>query len=178
MEKSSIWKSMLVRGLIAVVLGVMVMVWPDTTVKIIVMLVGIWILIDGILLIANVFQAEAGWEKGLSGIVGLAALIVAFYCIFRPGVAAATVIWFIGIWILIRAVFGFFSAFGSDLAGSRWLAFLGVLIDLVLGILFITHPNSSATGLAWLFGLLILVGGVVAIAGAFATRGQEKSLTA
>ena len=53
--------------------------------------------------------------------LGLAALVVAFYCIFRPGVAASTVIWVIAAWLIVRGVFELFAAFGGLLL--LWLAF-------------------------------------------------------
>lgn len=164
------WKSMLVRGLAAAAIGIAVMVWPDITVKILVMLVGIWILIDGIGLMVAAVRAESGAAKGMYGLLGLLALVAAFYCIFRPGVAASTVIWVIGIWLIVRAVFELFAAFGSGLGMPRWLALLGAAIDFVLGIVFVTHPDKSATGLSWLFGLFILLGGILLVWLAFVAR--------
>ena len=46
---------------------------------------------------------------------------MAFYCIFRPGVAASTVIWVIAAWLIVRGVFELFAAFGGLLL--LWLAF-------------------------------------------------------
>lgn len=172
------WKSLLVRGLIAVVLGVMVMIWPDITMKVLVFLVGLWALVDGIALLVDAFRAHSGGEKGLLGLLGVAALIVAFFCLFRPGVAAATVVWFIGVWLIIRALFEFFAAFGSDLPMPRWLAFLSAAIDLALGLIFVIHPHASANGIAWLLGLFIVIGGILSIALAFTARSAAKEIGA
>lgn len=46
---------------------------------------------------------------------------MAFYCIFRPGVAASTVAWVIGVWLIVRGAFELFAAFGGLLL--LWLAF-------------------------------------------------------
>ncbi|HCB05211.1 MAG TPA: DUF308 domain-containing protein [Nocardioides sp.] len=164
------WKSLLVRGLVAAAIGIAVMVWPDITLKILVILVGIWVLIDGIGLIVAAFRAESGAAKGLYGLLGLLALVAAFFCIFRPGVAASTVIWVLGVWLIIRGLFELFAAFGSGLGMPRWLALLGAVVDFVLGIVFVTHPDKSATGLSWLFGLFILLGGILLVSLAFVAR--------
>ncbi len=164
------WKAMLVRGLVAAAIGVAVMVWPDITLRVLVILVGVWVLIDGIGFLVAAIRAPSGAAKGLFGLLGVLALVAAFFCIFRPGVAASTVIWVIGVWLIIRGIFELFAAFGSSLGMSRWLAFLSAAVDLVLGILFVTHPDQTATGLSWLFGLFILIGGVVLVWLAFVAR--------
>ncbi|WP_168929373.1 DUF308 domain-containing protein [Nocardioides sp. GY 10113] len=157
------WKALLVRGLAAAAIGIAVMVWPDITLKVLVILVGVWALADGIGLLAAAIRAPSGAAKGLFGLLGVLALIAAFFCIFRPGVAASTVIWVIGFWLLIRGIFEVFAAFGGSLGMSRWLAFLSAAVDLALGILFVTHPDKTATGLSWLFGLFILMGGALLV---------------
>ncbi|MEQ6901906.1 DUF308 domain-containing protein [Nocardioides sp. YIM 152588] len=172
------WKAMLVRGLTAAAIGVAVMVWPDITLKILVILVGLWALIDGIGLLVAAFRAPSGAAKGLFGVLGVLALVAAFFCIFRPGVAASTVIWVIGVWLLIRGVFELFAAFGGALGMSRWLAFVSAAVDLVLGILFVTHPDKSATGLSWLFGLFILIGGALLVWLAFVARKGPSDVVA
>jgi len=164
------WRSLLVRGVAAAAIGVAVMVWPDITLKILVMLIGVWILIDGIGLLAAAVASDSGAAKGLYGLLGLLALIAAFYCIFRPGVAAGTVIWVIGIWMIVRGVFELFAAFGSGLGMPRWLALLSAAVDFVLGIVFVTHPDQTATGLSWLFGLFILLLGILLVWLAFIAR--------
>lgn len=164
------WKSMLVRGLAAAAIGVAVMVWPDITLKILVILVGVWILIDGIGLVVAALRAQSGAAKGLFGLLGLLALVASFFCIFRPGMAAGTVIWVIGVWLIIRGVFELFAAFGSGLGMPRWLAFLSAAVDFVLGVVFVTHPDKTATGLSWLFGLFILLGGILLVWLAFVAR--------
>ncbi|QLQ11325.1 MAG: DUF308 domain-containing protein [Nocardioidaceae bacterium] len=166
----------MLRGLITVALGIIVMVWPDITLKVLVILVGIWALIEGIGLLADMVQAKSGTQKGLLGLFGLISLVVAFYCLFRPSVAAATVIWFIGIWLIIRAVFGLFAAFGSDLQTSRLIALLVAAVDLALGLIFVIHPHRTANGIAWLLGLFILVSGLLTIWLAFSSRGARKDI--
>lgn len=164
------WRAMFVRGLAAAAIGVAVMVWPDITLKVLVVLVGFWALVDGIGFVAAALRAPSGGAKGMFGLLGVLALVAAFFCIVRPGLAASTVIWVIGSWLVVRGIFELFAAFGSALGAPRWLALLSAAVDLVLGILFVTHPDRTATGLSWLFGLFILIGGVLLVWLAFVAR--------
>lgn len=163
------WKALLARGLAAAVIGVAVMIWPGITVTVLVVLVGVWALLDGIGLLVAAIRAPSAAAKGLFGLFGVLALVAAFFCIFRPGVAVSTVIWVIGAWLIVRGIFELFAAFGG-LGRSRWLALLGAVVDLVLGVLFVTHPDRSAKGLSWLFGLFILIGGILLVWLAFVAR--------
>ncbi len=163
------WKALLARGLAAAVIGVAVMIWPGITVTVLVVLVGVWALLDGIGLLVAAIRAPSAAAKGLFGLFGVLALVAAFFCIFRPGVAVSTVIWVIGAWLIVRGIFELFAAFGG-LGRSRWLALLGAVVDLVLGVLFVTHPDRSAEGLSWLFGLFILIGGILLVWLAFVAR--------
>ena len=75
-------------------LGIVLVAWPQATIVVLMVLVGIWALIDGIGLAAQVFAkgASAG-QRVFFGVMALIALVVALVAIFRPGTAASVVTW-------------------------------------------------------------------------------------
>ena len=116
------WKLLLLRGVIGIVLGIVLIAWPQATIVVLMVLIGIWALIDGIGLAAQVFAKGAGTgQRVLFGVMALVALVVALFAIFRPGVAASAVTWFIGIWLLVRGLFELVGAFSSTITAPRWL---------------------------------------------------------
>jgi uncharacterized membrane protein HdeD (DUF308 family) len=173
------WKLLLLRGVIGIVFGVVIMVWPQATITVLMVLVGIWALVDGIGLAAQVFAkgASAG-QRVFFGVMALVALVVALVAIFRPGTAASAIIWVAGIWLLVRGVFELVGAFSSTVTAPRWLLVLGALLDLVLGYLFVTSSAKSAVALAWLIGLLSVAWGIVFVVLALAARSAAKDLPA
>ena len=171
------WKLLLLRGVIGIVLGIILIVWPQATIVVIMVLFGVWALIDGIGLAAQVFEKGAGTgQRVLFGVMALVALVVAMVAIFNPNKAASVITWLVGIWLLVRGLFELVGAFSSTVATPRWLLVLGALLDLVLGWLFVTHPGESAKGVAVVIGILAIAWGVVFVVLALAARSATKDL--
>ncbi len=171
------WKLLLVRGVFGIVLGIVLMVWPQATIVVLMVLVGLWALIDGIGLATQVFAKGASTgQRVFFGVMALIALVVALVAIFRPGTAASVVTWFLGIWLLVRGLFELVGAFSSTITAPRWLLVLGALLDLVLGWLFVTNPGTAAVAVAWVIGLFAIAWGVVFVVLALAARSATKDL--
>ncbi len=165
------WKLLMVRGALGLVFGIVAMVWPIETALALALLWGFWALVDGIGSIVQAFQpGSGGGTRLLLVVMGVIALLAAFFAITSPGMAAATLIWVLGIWLMVRGFFELFGAFSSRTAAPRWLLLVSAALDLVLGVLFVTHPGKSAVGLAFLLGLFALLWGVVLLAAGFMTR--------
>jgi uncharacterized membrane protein HdeD (DUF308 family) len=171
------WKLLLLRGVIGIVLGIVLVAWPEATIGVLMLIVGIWALIDGIGLAAQVFAKGAGTgQRVLFGVMALVAFVVAFFAIFHPGTAVGAVAWVVGIWLLVRGLFELVGAFSSTVATPRWLLVLGALLDLVLGYLFVTNGEDVAKVVAVVIGILAIAWGVVFVVLALAARSTAKHL--
>jgi uncharacterized membrane protein HdeD (DUF308 family) len=165
-----LWKLEVVSGAIALLLGLVAMVWPLETAVAVVVLWGIFILLDGlgIALVALLGDVVQGRWVLLVG-AGLAVL-VALFAIFRPSVAAATAIWVVGVWLIVRGLFEVVQAFSSASGSARWLLLGGAVVTLALGCLFLFRPGGSVTALAFVLGLLTAVRGVALLVSGLRTR--------
>ncbi len=171
------WKLLLLRGVIGIVLGIVLVAWPQATIAVLMVLVGIWALVDGIGLAAQVFAKGAGiGQRVLFGVMALVALVVALVAIFSPDKAASAITWLVGIWLLVRGLFELVGAFSSTVTAPRWLLVVGALLDLVLGWLFVTNPGTAAVAVAFLIGVLAIAWGVVFVVLAVAARSATKDL--
>ena len=139
------WKLLLLRGVIGIVLGIVLIAWPQATIVVLMVLIGIWALIDGIGLAAQVFAKGASTgQRVFFGVMALVALVVALFAIFRPGTGRerdhlggrhlAARAWSVraGRRLLLHRQ-----------RTPRWLLVLGALLDLVLGWLFVTNPGKA-----------------------------------
>lgn len=171
------WKTLLVRGAVAVVLGIVAIAWPDATIVVLVVLWGVWALLDGIGLAAQAFSSGASTnQRVLFGLMALVALVVALVAITRPSMAASAVTWVLGIWLLVRGLFELVGAFTTTSSAPRWLLVLGALLDLLLGALFVANPGESAVALAVVLGVIALVWGAVFVALALLVRRRESEV--
>jgi uncharacterized membrane protein HdeD (DUF308 family) len=164
------WTVLLTRGLIGIAFGVLAMAWPEETVTVLVVLWGCWALVDGIVMLLGIRVVPGTAPKVVALIAGLVALFIAFFAIARPGIAAATITWFIGIWLVVRGVLEIVEAFSTVASSGRWALVAGGLLDLFIGVLFMLNPGSAVLGIAWLLGLLALLWGCAAVGLAFFVR--------
>jgi uncharacterized membrane protein HdeD (DUF308 family) len=168
------WKMMMVRGAIGIVFGILAIVWPIETAKALVLLWGFWALAEGISLLVQAFRSTTQGSPLLSAVLGLIAVIVAFFAISSPGVTAKTLTWILGIWLIIRGVFEVFTAFSSYRLTPRWLLLLGAALSILLGVFFVSNPGGGAVGIAVWLGLIALCWGLVLVAMGFTSRHQHE----
>src|SRR3984893_8442281 len=97
------WWVIALRGLAAVLFGVLAFVWPGMTLAVLVLLFGAYALVDGIL--AIVVAVRGGTDHrlfmGLEGVVGVLAGLVAF--VF-PGLTALALLYIIAFWAVLTGV--------------------------------------------------------------------------
>jgi len=164
------WQLLVVRGVIATVFGIVAMAWPVETITVLVVLWGIWALVDGVTWLAQSVSVAQGTARLLFAGMGALALIVSAIAVFRPQVAATAVTWVLGAWLLVRAVTELVLAFTKAPPAPRALLVLSALVDGAIGIVFVANPGKAAVGVAWLLGLLAIVWGLVFIALGIAAR--------
>ena len=167
------WTVLLTRGLIGIVFGAVAMAWPEETVVVVVVLWGCWALVDGIAMLLFVRAVPGTAPKVVAILAAVVALVIAIIAIARPGLAAATITWFIGVWLVVRGVLEIVEAFRTEASSGRWALVAGGLLDGLIGVLFMLNPGSAILAIAWLLGLLALLWGCVAVGMAFMVRKAE-----
>jgi uncharacterized membrane protein HdeD (DUF308 family) len=173
------WKMLMARGALAIVFGILAMAWPIETAIALVLLFGLWALVDGAGSFAQAFERGTPTSaRILLSIMGMAALIAAFFAIFSPAVAAVTLTWILGIWLIVRGVFEAVAAFAASHDTPRWLLLGSAAVDVILGVLFVANPGRSALAIAWVLGLTAVVWGVAFVATGFVVRRGEHGATA
>jgi uncharacterized membrane protein HdeD (DUF308 family) len=106
------WGYHLLEGIINIIVGLLVVLWPQVTAIIILYLIAIWAILVGILQIIAFIQAKHLLSSELLlGFSGLLSLIVGIYLIRFPGAGAIAIAWLIGFYILIVGLFHIITAF-------------------------------------------------------------------
>ncbi|MEE6289061.1 DUF308 domain-containing protein [Georgenia sp. MJ173] len=171
-----LWYLPVIRGVLGVVLGIVVLVWPSIAVLTIVTLLGVYWLIDGVLSVVDGIRRRgtpgAGWEI-LFGVVGAVAGLV---LIIRPGMSAALLIMLAGVWAIAGGVVLAITAVAARKAvgaGWGWGVFLG-LATVAFGVVLVAVPDLTATVLGIVLGIYAIVAGVLFIALGFAIRTLGK----
>ena len=166
------WKLSVMRGVLGIVFGIVAMVWPVETIVTLVVLWGIWALVDGISALAGAFRAEGGLATTVLALTGVLALVVAFFAIFRPGMTGTALTWLLGIWLIVRGVIDAVATIAGYLPGSKLLSFLGAGLSIVAGVIFVANPGGAAVAVAFWVGLIALLWGVVFLVVGLITRSK------
>jgi uncharacterized membrane protein HdeD (DUF308 family) len=153
---------------------VVAMAWPSLTVGVLVVLWGVWALLDGLAALAQAFgdtRSAPRWALLLTGVVSL---VVAFLAIVSPAMAAEAITWVLGAWLLARGVLEAVIALADRIGSARWVLLLNALVDVLLGTLFVTNPGGAVLGVAFVLGLVALVWGIAWIALGVWTRASAR----
>ena len=159
----SLSTSLIVRGLLAVAVGIVALAWPGITVLGLVILFAIYAFIAAGMEAVRAFSSErAGPVMGhlLLGLVDVGAGVVA---LAWPGPTALVLVLLVGAWATIGGLVEIYAGFEADSAGTSALFFVSGLISIAFGVVLLAHPAIGAVSLALLFGLFNLIYGMSAL---------------
>ncbi|WP_082943863.1 HdeD family acid-resistance protein [Mycobacterium sp. 1274761.0] len=173
-----LWKSALLSGLLAVVLGAFVLAWPAKSILVAAIVFGAYLLVTGIAQVIMAFSlhVNAG-GRVLLFISGAAALVLAVFAFrhFGEGYAILLLAIWIGVGFVFRGVATTVAAVSDPtLPGRAWNIFIGV-ISLIAGVVVIASPFESIVTLAIVVGVWLVVLGVFEIVSAFGIRKAAKA---
>jgi len=183
----SVWWLVLLRGIFAIILGILAFIWPAATAVAFVWVFGIYVIVDGIV---NIVQAIAnrkqdptwGWLLTI-GIVGLiAGVVVLIFPAAAGALALLVLLWIVAIWAVVGGIFGIPAAASLASGGAKALgivlAVLSIIFGIVLGILLFTTPSSALIGLIYVLGAYAVISGIVLIVIAFQARSAANEALA
>ncbi len=159
---SNLWWFFLARGLIAVLLGLIALLLPAETLAFFVLLLGAYLLVDGIFNMVSALKAKKEnyefvaplFESVLSILVGISAL-------FFPDITQVALVFCLGVWAIaagaLRLLTGFrMRRFVKDTLG----VFLSGLAYLTFGAILLIAPLASAVALMWCIGVWAIIAGL------------------
>ncbi len=167
------WWLLLIRGILAVLFGVMAFAWPALTLVTLVLLYGAYAFVDGLTAIW-VGAGSRAWGLLLFGVLGV---IVGIYVFLFPGIAAVALLYLIAAWAIVRGVFEIITAIQlRKEINYEWALIIGGLISIIFGIVLISNPSAGALAMVVVIGAFALAFGVMMIVLAFRVRGLPKRL--
>ncbi|KHL12510.1 uncharacterized membrane protein HdeD (DUF308 family) [Mumia flava] len=171
------WWVVLLRAIIAIAFGIVALVWPDKTAQVIIVLFGIWALLDGIFALAGIFTGRGrawGWLL-LEGALGIAAGLIAFRA---PEAVALALVLVVAFW---SAMIGVLEISGAvrirEVPGSGWGWLLASgIFSILFAVLLFVWPDLGFTTLIVLIGIYALLMGAVWLITAIYVRKAAKEL--
>jgi uncharacterized membrane protein HdeD (DUF308 family) len=178
---SRYWWLVVLRGAIAVIFGLLALVWPAITLTALVLLFGAYALVDGAMsLAAAVFGGRAASGRRpaliLEGVAGLLAGVATFAW---PSITALVLLWLIAAWAVLTGVFEILIAvrLRREIRGE-WLLALGGVLSILFGIVLVVWPASGALALVVLIGAYAVVFGAAFVGLGLRLRTVHQAMTA
>ncbi|MFO8143700.1 MAG: HdeD family acid-resistance protein [Dehalococcoidales bacterium] len=155
------WWSMLVKGIIAIVFGVVAVIWPGITLVTLVILFGIFFLVDGIFTIIMATQhhkVQKNWRWSLAA--GVAGLVLGIIILSMPVISEIILIYLVGAWALIMGIMGTVSAVRMRKQISMGWPLTSGIIGIVFGILILAAPLFTALVSTEVIGFFAIFWGI------------------
>ena len=159
------WWTFVLRGIFAIIFGVLAWVWPGITLAVLAIFFGAYAFVDGIFLVIN---ALGGWSKEqhhwlllLEGLLGVGIGIITFV---NPAVTAIALLFYIAVWSVATGVLEIAAAIDlrKEVQGEGWMILSGIA-SILFGVLLMIFPGAGAMGLIWLIAAYAIVFGVLLI---------------
>jgi uncharacterized membrane protein HdeD (DUF308 family) len=157
----NLWLGFLLRGLLALALGIGALFWPGATVDLLVRLVGIFAILNGAAGLFSAYQARLPDSYRMPGWLSLA---VGALLLFWPGVSVRLLFVILGIWATFQGASLWLMARQAAAGDPDRGLLSGVGVAAVLvGLVLIFWPGTGAVAISWVIAAMALLAGCLLV---------------
>ena len=165
------WWLLALRGLVAVLFGVLAFMWPGGTLITLVWLFGAFALVNGILSLVLAAKTKGYPKVGsliFGGLLGILAGLLAFV---MPGITALGLLILIAAWAIVTGIMELVAAVRlRKIINNEWLLVLAGIASVAFGVILLFQPAAGALVLIWWIGAWALLSGILLMILAFRMR--------
>jgi uncharacterized membrane protein HdeD (DUF308 family) len=170
------WWLILLRGICAIVFGVLTFIWPGVTLVTLVLFYGAFALVDGVLALVAAITGGAPaprWWLAIVGILGIGAGLITF---FMPGMTAIVLLYFIAFWAMAIGVMQIVGAIRlrKEIDNEWWLVAAGVA-SVLFGLILVMQPGAGALGLLLVIGVYAILYGILLVSFSLRLRSHSHA---
>jgi uncharacterized membrane protein HdeD (DUF308 family) len=166
------WGWVLAYGILTLIAGLAVLVWPSQTLLVLAVLFGVQLIISGIFRFVAAFATDdlTGGTRVLFALLGVLSIIIGLWAVRHVVLTLLALTVFLGIYWIVSGVIDIFTSISHrDMPNRGWSAVMGILSALA-GIIVLAYPGLTLLGLAVILGIWLLVFGIMEITAAFRIR--------
>jgi uncharacterized membrane protein HdeD (DUF308 family) len=158
------WWLLLLRGVGAVLFGVLTFVWPGISLAALVLMYGVFALADGVFSVAAAIMGGAPaprWWLALVGFLGIAVGILTFV---MPGITALVLLMFIAGWAIVTGILQIIGAIRlRKEIDNEWLLVACGALTVLFGLMLAVQPGTGALALLFVIGAYAILYGILLV---------------
>lgn len=172
------WWVLVLRGVLAILLGVLAFGWPGLTLEVFIIYFGAYMLVDGVF---EIFNAIAGRGKDddwwIMLLAGIASCLVGIITFRSPGLAVVALLLYVAAWALVKGVLEVVAAIRlrKVIEGELWLALSGIA-SIAFAFLLMAFPLTGALSLLWVLAAYAIFFGTLLVILGFRVRGHRAQV--
>ncbi len=153
---------LILQGFIAVIFGLATLVWPGVTLWILVLLWGVFAMIDGLFAIGAVVIGNMERNRGWWALRGITGIAIGIITLLWPSITAIALLVLIALWALVTGLVELSIAvlLRRQLVHEWVLGTVGIL-SIALGLILLANPKVGALAITWAIGWYATVFGLM-----------------
>jgi uncharacterized membrane protein HdeD (DUF308 family) len=165
------WWLILLRGVCAVIFGLLTLIWPGLSLFTLIILYGVFALFDGGLAIGAAIMGDTPAPRRWLALVGVFGIAAGAVTLLWPGITGLVLLFFIAGWAIAAGVLEIVGAIKlRKEIENEWLLIASGLLSVLFGIIILMFPGAGALGLAFAIGMFAMVYGVLLVGFALRLR--------
>ena len=162
---ASNWWLEVLRGVAAIIFGILAFAWPGITLLTLVLFWGAFALVDGVLALAAAVMGGNPAPRWWLAIVGVAGVVAGILTFVWPGITALVLLVFIAAWAIVLGVFEIVGAIRlrKEIEGE-WFLILNGVLSVLFGVVLLWRPGVGALAVIWIIGAYAIILGVIYVA--------------
>jgi uncharacterized membrane protein HdeD (DUF308 family) len=169
------WWAFALRGIVAILFGVVAFLMPGITLYALVLLFGAFAIVDGAFAAAGGLRRGSGtpdWFLVAGGVLGVVAGVIA---LVWPAITALVLLAVIAAWAIATGVIEIVAAYRlrEVIKGEALLALNGV-VSVIFGVVLILFPGAGAIAVIWLIAAYAIASGIMLLLLAFRLRAMRQ----
>jgi uncharacterized membrane protein HdeD (DUF308 family) len=173
------WWLLALRGVAAIVFGILAFIWPGITLLALVYLFGAYAFANGILSFTIAFNKARGRRhRGSLIFGGIISIITALITFFIPGITALGLVILIAAFAIANGVSEIAAAIRlRKVISNEWLLALAGVLSIAFGIILFIMPGAGALALVFWIGAWMIAIGVLLMVLAFRVRNLAHTIS-
>ncbi|MET9601362.1 DUF308 domain-containing protein [Streptomyces sp. NPDC006459] len=169
------WHWALGFALATLIPGILVLVWPDETLHVLAVIIGLQLLVAGVFRFVTAFSHSGDGGSKLAGVlIAMLAFLAGVLVLRHPMQTIGALSLIVGVFWLLTGVLTAFTAIADHSLVHRGMRFALGALGAVAGIVVLCFPVNSAVALTRLLGLWLVLLGVFELVMAFALRSATR----